>query len=182
MSFTPETSMFDKVPAFKGCSKISQDKIQKEGHIQHFKLGQVLSTKSIISNRVLVIISGQCRLIGQNNGKLSSIALMEPGTFVGLASLLRAEPCEEISAASEIEALSLPDSLIVDIYATDKFFRDWCNTTVFAGEAANLTESLISESEKMHITLEALNISIDKFRASRHGYFPIMPKTMFQFI
>ena len=81
-------------------------------------------------------ISGQCRLIGQNNGKLSSIALMDPGTFVGLASLLRAEPCEEISAASEIEALSLPDSLIVDIYATDKFFRDWCNTTVFAGEAA----------------------------------------------
>ena len=158
--------MFDKVPAFKGCSKISQEKIQKEGHIQHFKLGQVLSTKSIISNRVLVIISGQCRLIGQNNGKVSSIALMEPGTVVGLASLLRAEPCEEISAASEIEALSLPDSLIVDIYATDKFFRDWCNTTVFAGEAANLTESLISESEKMpYSLLEALNISIDKFRA-----------------
>ena len=88
---------------------------------------------------------------------------MEPGTIVGLASLLRAEPCEEISAATNVEAWSLPDSLIVDIYTNDKFFRDWCNTTLFPGEAANLIESLISESEKLpYSLLEALNISFDK--------------------
>ncbi len=165
MSYTPETSMFEKVPAFQGCSSITLEKIRKKGQIQHFNLGQVLSTKSIIPDRVLLIISGKCRLIGQNNGKLSSIALMEPGTLVGLTSLLRAESCEEISAATNVEAWSIPDSLIVDIYDTDKFFRNWCNTTVFPSEAASLIDVLINESEKMpYSLLEALNISFDKFR------------------
>ena len=137
-----------KIPAFSKCSEASLQLIQKEGRLARFDIGHALSTRSIIPDRVLIILEGRARLLGQNNGKLASLGNLSPGAFVGIASLLRAEACEEVSAANPLVAWSLPDTLIADIYKTDTGFRTWCDTTIFPAEVCSLLEALISKSEK----------------------------------
>ena len=88
------------------------------------------------------------RLLGQHNGQLNTLAMLGPGTLVGQASLLRAEGCEEVSAATALEAWALPDRLIAEIYASEASFRAWCNTTVFPSELASLVDALLSQSER----------------------------------
>ena len=61
--------------------------------------------------------------------------MLGPGNLVGLPSLLRAEGCEEVSAATAVEAWALPDTLVADLYASEAGFRAWCNTTVFPSGA-----------------------------------------------
>ena len=70
------------------------------------------------------------------------------GGLIGIASLLRAEACEEVSAASPIDALLIKDTLVADIYKNDPGFREWCNTTIFPAEISSLLEALIYKSEK----------------------------------
>ena len=63
----------------------------------------------------------------------------------GPSLTFRAEACEEISAATVVEALSIPDSLLADIYSQEESFR-WCNSTVFPAEVESLSE-IIQESQ-----------------------------------
>ena len=57
----PET--FSKVPGFQTCSSEILQRICCEGKLEQFQIGHALSTKAIISNRVLVILSGKVRLL-----------------------------------------------------------------------------------------------------------------------
>ena len=63
-------------------------------------------------------------------------------------SLLRADPCEEIAAVTDVEAWSIPDDLIAEIYKDDAQFQKWCSNTVFPGELAKLLDELINSSER----------------------------------
>ena len=59
---------------------------------------------------------GECRLFGSDNTGLSSLGKIGPGASVGVASLLRAKPCERINASTPATALAIPDELIVTLY------------------------------------------------------------------
>ena len=113
-----------------------------------FGIGQPLSHTDLIPERVLLIVSGKARLLGQHNNKLNTIATLGLGNFVGLSSLLRAEGCEAVSASTAVETLALPDVLIDEIYNTEISFRLWCNSNVFPSEVATLLQSLVKQSEK----------------------------------
>ena len=134
--------------AFKNCSKATLQRIYNEGNLVRFNIGHALSTAAIIPNRVLLILQGSVRLIGKDRGQLNSLTQFKVGDIVGIASLLRAKPCEEVSAATETEAWSIPDTLIADIYKEEESFRKWCSNTVFAGELAALLDELINNSER----------------------------------
>ena len=135
-------------PAFRGCSESTIKRIHEEGILEKFNIGHALSTASIIPNRVLLIVEGQARLLGQHQGKLSSIALLGPGNFIGLPSLLRGEACEEVGAATSITALSIPDTLISYIYSSEDSFRAWCNSTVFLAEVCSLLREPVKQTNK----------------------------------
>ena len=150
-SITPDT--FAKVPAFSGCSKSILDEIYAEGKYVKVSLGQALSTSSIISNRVLLILSGKARLLGKHKGQLHSLALLGPGNFVGLASLLRAEACEEVGASTSVEAWEIPDKLIARFYQEHFSFREWCDTTIFPAEIASLADFLLSQKIQSEVGL-----------------------------
>ena len=75
----------------------------------------------MVSDRVLLMLSGKARLFS-HNGKLY-IAILKPGNLVGLPSLLRGTACEEISASSAVQAYSLPDTLIADLYSEEESFE-----------------------------------------------------------
>ena len=140
---TISTDTFSKIPAFQGCSHSTLQLICDKGTLLRFSIGQALSSSTLIPDRILLILSGKARLLGKDKGKLSTLATFGAGNFIGLSSILRAEPCEECSAAEEIIAWSIPDKIIAELYKTEKSFSKWCDSTVFPAEVFKLSEALI---------------------------------------
>ena len=137
MTVSGKFDVLRQIPAFQGCSEETFETLSSRSEVVRFSIGQALSNASLVPERVLLIVSGKARLLGQHNNQLSTIALLGPGNLIGLPSLLRAEGCEEVSASTDLEALALPDALIAEIYAKESSFRVWCNSTVFPAELAS---------------------------------------------
>ena len=81
---------------------------------------------------------------------------MEPGDFVGLASLLRAAPCEDVSAASDMEVWAIPDGLILELLKSEPSFAHWCGCHLFTAELAALLALLQQQHPRSGTSLLAL--------------------------
>ena len=148
MADSVSLDLLTQIPAFAACSRITLERIRSEGKLVRFGVGHIMSSGQIVPNRVLLQLNGRARLLGQHNGKLNTLALLKAGNLIGVASLLRGEGCEEVSAATALDAWSIPDTLIADIYSSDKAFNEWCKKTVFPAEVAKLLDSIIQKSER----------------------------------
>ena len=140
-------SSLRKLKAFKDCSKEALQTIEASGSQISFATGHSLSTDALIPDRVLVILSGRARLLGEQNGRPVTLGLMGPGSFIGLPSLRRAEACEEVSAMEPLEAWSIPDELIAELYLNEPTFQKWCQATLFPAELASFLKALLHQSE-----------------------------------
>ncbi|MCP9840540.1 peptidase domain-containing ABC transporter [Synechococcus sp. J7-Johnson] len=127
-------------PAFSSLSSDSKERVESRATLLRYRVGQSLTDASILPARVLVLVQGHARLLGKEKGRTITLARLEPGTIVGLVSLLRGEPCETVSAAEELLATSLDDRLIVELYRTEPGFRSWCQTNVWPAEVASILE------------------------------------------
>jgi len=114
-----------QLPAFSGLSEAAERRLRKASRLVRFRLGQDLSEASVLPAQVFVLLRGSCRLLHTAGSRLTTLARLGPGSFVGLASLLRAAPCEAVTAAEEVVALALPDELIVELYGKENSFRCW---------------------------------------------------------
>lgn len=93
-----------------------------------YTMGQPISRRKEIANEIQIILKGTARLIGEEDGKPYTITKLNRGRIIGLASILNADACEEVSAIDEIETIAIPDSSIVELYSKDQYFRNWCDT------------------------------------------------------
>tara|TARA_B100000674_G_scaffold198304_1_gene161866 strand:- start:4925 stop:7870 length:2946 start_codon:yes stop_codon:yes gene_type:complete len=148
MTVSGKIDVLRQIPAFQGCSEETLEILGARSQIVRFSIGQALSETNLVPERVLLIVSGKARLLGQHNNQLHTFALLGPGNFVGLPSLLRGMGCEEVSASTDLEALALPDALIAEVYAKEPGFRLWCNSTVFPAELTSLLKTLLDQSER----------------------------------
>ena len=123
-----------EIEGFKNINEESIEKINENSELLQYDFSQVLSTSQIISNKILFLLEGEARLLIQNEEKLITLDKLKRPTTVGLVSLLRAEPCEEVSAVSDVTAIAIPDNLILEIYQNDQVFRDWCNQLIYSVE------------------------------------------------
>ena len=106
---------------------------------------------SIIPARILVVVQGQARLLGQSNGRLISVGKFGPGSVIGAASLLTGQPCENVIAADEVVAVALTDELWSDLYNAEPSFRDWCDQQLWPQELLNLLEVLDESNAETNI-------------------------------
>ena len=90
MTVSAQLNELSEIPAFKDCSEEALERIRAEGSSVRFSIGHIL-VASIVPNRALLLLSGKARLLGRHNGQLNTLAMLGPGTLVGLPSLLRAE-------------------------------------------------------------------------------------------
>ena len=73
--------------------------------------------------------------------------------------------CEEVSASTTVDAWSLPDNLIAELYCSEPSFRQWCNTTVFVSDAVSVLEHLIHRTERnSYELLDILGSSISQMK------------------
>ena len=150
---------------FKGVDKKQLDLIEKESKILRYQIGQPLSVSNTIQNNILIIINGSARLLSYENKKKITIAKIGPGAIVGLGSLLRVEACEEVTASTSLEAISIPDKLIIKLYETDKIFHDNCNKNVYPGEIINLANKLLKNRPENNISIKlAFQILINNLK------------------
>ena len=141
-SAEPPTISLRKLTAFSEISETSEQRLQSEIKLLNFRLGQSLSDASVLPAQVYIILQGECRLLGQENGRLATLVRHGPGTFIGLASLIRAEPCEHVTAATNLVAAAISDETIVDLYKTEESFRNWCDQKLWPSEVVSLLERL----------------------------------------
>jgi ATP-binding cassette subfamily B protein len=153
MTQTPSIPL-RQLPAFSQISEAAESQIHQKISLMRFRIGQGLTEATALPAQVLVVLQGECRLLGMEQGRLSTLARMGPGTFVGLASLLRAAPCEGVTAATELVAAAIPDQTIVELYQQEASFRRWCNSSLWPAEVAALLETLQERAARTDRSLQ----------------------------
>ena len=140
----PKDEIFQKfpvisdLPPFNDISNEIAKDIDRSCKKYNFSIGDYLCRKNIIPNEILIISEGEARLIGEEQGRIITLEKLGPGSFIGLASFLRAAPCEEIIAASELTAIVFPDTLILKLLQEKIGFFKWCTSNIFTAELAHL--------------------------------------------
>jgi len=95
-------------------------------------------------------------LLGEQDGRLSTLTRLKAGDFVGVASLLRSAPCEEVRAASKLVAYSLSDDQLMQLVRNDQSIAAACRNHLWEAELAALLQSRRERSAKLSNTLSSL--------------------------
>ena len=131
-----------KHPAFQGLSEPGTSRLEQASKVLRFELGQQLCEPDDIPARILVLLQGQARLVGRNNGRLTTVGKFGPGSVIGAASLLCGSPCENVIASSEVIACTIPDEEWAHLYQQEESFRLWCDQQLWPQELLQLLEVL----------------------------------------
>jgi len=132
-------------PAFGGFSAAGVSRLQGQLQLRQLRVGESLCSAGLIPAEILLIEAGSARLLVRDQGRLATAARLGPGDFVGLASLLRAAPCEDVSAASDMEVWAIPDGLILELLKSEPSFAHWCGCHLFTAELAALLALLLQQ-------------------------------------
>ena len=123
-------------------SEAGRQALRQRGSVQRFGEGQRLSEAGAIGDRVLVLLEGEARLLGERDGRPFTLERLGPGAIVGLVSMLRADPCEAVSAATPVLALAIPDALMLELLTAEAEapFRGWAQRHLWSAELHALLE------------------------------------------
>lgn len=138
------SELLDSHPAFAELSRPGRESVSSKLILQEFTTGQDLSQADRISSNIFIIASGQARLLYREDGKLRTVEKLTAGSFIGLASLLRAQACESVSCAGPVQAWVMEDQFIVELLASEPTFLKWCASYLFTSELLALIQQLQS--------------------------------------
>ena len=130
---------FRKLPGFGEISEQAAEQIRKESSLFRFRIGQPIVDSSSLPVNAYWIIEGECRLFAEEENRLITVGRIGAGSSIGIPSLLRAEPCEKITASTPVVALGLPDHLIVKLYQSETSFKEWAET-IWPAEIISILE------------------------------------------
>jgi ATP-binding cassette subfamily B protein len=84
-----------------------------------FRMGQTLLLPDVLPTGVLLIRSGRLRSLAPapRGQGLRTIERLGPGSIAGWVGLLRQQPCEQLRASTDVEALLLPAAAFRDLLA-----------------------------------------------------------------
>jgi ATP-binding cassette subfamily B protein len=147
---------------FKRLSAQALKRLTGTDSLMRFGIGQPLTVRQLQPSQVLLILQGQARLLAEEHGRPVTLVKLKPGSFVGLASMLRAGPCEQVTASRDLLALAIPEDEVLTLFREEQAFREWCNTTLFPAEVQSLVEELIRRSPRSDLSV-------------RHAFEAILP-------
>ena len=145
----------DEIEPFKDLSLEGKEKLEKNIEILKYNIGQPILIGDKLPNSIIVICEGEARLINNDGKQTQSICKFNKGSILGLGSLLRADPCESINAATTLTAYSIPDTIILDLYSSEKSFSKKLNNISYPGEILELVKILMSQSNRTDINIKS---------------------------
>ena len=161
MTATPAGSLRN-LPAFQGLSDAGMARLESNARVLRYELGQTISERSTLPAQVLVLLNGQGRLLAVEGGTMVTVGRLQPGSIIGLASLLRGHPCEDVTAICELNALAIPDECIADLYRDEAGFRDWCQQQLWPAELIALTQAIQAQSPHADGSLQWLQQTLQQ--------------------
>ncbi|MGL6134834.1 MAG: ABC transporter transmembrane domain-containing protein [Prochlorococcaceae cyanobacterium] len=144
------------VPALDGLSAALRARLLASGERRVYALGQALCHNHLIPSEILLLLSGSARLLVRDAGSLRTAEKLGPGDWVGLASLLRAAPCEEVAAAGELEVLAIADGRLLALLQEEPAFAAWCAARLFSAELLALLAELLQRRPQADVSLLSL--------------------------
>ena len=129
-------------PFFASLSKSSIELLQNNSKYLQYEPSKPLSAKGALPSSVLIIQSGEARLLANDIKGVYTVERLGEGDVIGLASLLNAKGCEEVSSISNLIAIQIPDEIIISIYNQDATFKNWCDSTIFTAEIIALVDEI----------------------------------------
>lgn len=123
---------------FNVLSSPEQSRLLEAASLQRFEEGDPLSTDLVIGEKVLVVLEGEVRLLGQRGDRPFTLERVGAGSLVGLVSLLRVEACEQVTAATSVLAAVLPDALVLEWLKQNPAFSDWASSQLWTAELHSL--------------------------------------------
>ena len=99
-----------------------------------FTTGEILSSFEYLPEEVFLIKEGCARLISKINGKLTSIAKLSKGDFIGIASILNGISLEEVRASEELIVYSIKNQEFQKLYKEKLAIKKFCDNKIWASE------------------------------------------------
>ena len=138
--------------ALKGLSDPARIRLQEGIEVLSFELGQQLVDPGVIPGRVLFLIEGRARLVGNDQGRLISLGKFDPGAVLGAASLLCGRSCENLIASDALKAVAIGDELWAHLYQQEESFRSWCDSQLWGQEVIALIQDLQQSNARAQTT------------------------------
>ena len=126
------------IAPFNNLSSEGQLRLKGSATLVRFREGEMVSPGDSVGDRVLVVLEGEARLLGERDGRPFTLERLRSGAIIGLASLLRAEGCEPVSAATELLVAAIPDGVMLELLQSEPGLRSWCATQVWTAELHDL--------------------------------------------
>ena len=115
--------------------------IIENGSFCVYEFGQAVSRLKKPDNYVIIILSGDARLLCTDGIDWLEGAKLKSGDCVGLASFLTGTNCEEVIASSELITFNFPCSILTDCLNDNYFFEKFC-TPCLPAERVNFLVKL----------------------------------------
>ncbi|MBM5797886.1 MAG: cyclic nucleotide-binding domain-containing protein, partial [Cyanobacteria bacterium K_Offshore_0m_m2_072] len=143
------TARLRQHPALAGLSDAGWSQLEPQLRYLGFAIGQPLSEAHVVPQQVLILLEGEARLLSSAAGTLTTLTKLGPGAMVGLASLLRAAPCEAVSASEAVVAVAIPDAVFTELLSSEASLRQWCSSTLFPAELAPMLADAKASLEQL---------------------------------
>ena len=127
MTNSTELDLLGSNPALSELAEELRHEVLRKVKLRHFGIGQNLARDEAIPAEVLLILEGSARLLGHIDQRLITVEKLGPGSWIGLASLLRAGACEEVAASEPVIAAAIDDELAVRLISDPGFYRQACS-------------------------------------------------------
>jgi len=122
--------------------------LQAAAELRRYRLGQVILRRDVLPDAVLVIVRGQARSLGldpRGDGEVT-LERVGPGSVLGWLGLLRQQPCEQVRASAELEAVALPAELMLRLLRQQPPLAAWLANQAPPVEVASLLHWLAQQS------------------------------------
>ena len=119
---------------FNILSSQGRRRLEETVSLVRFREGEMVSAGNSVGDRILVLLEGEARLLGERDGRPFTVERLGAGSLIGLVSLLRAEGCEAVSAATPLQAASIPDGVMLELLQSEPDLQRWCADQVWTAE------------------------------------------------
>ena len=144
------------IEGFNSISDSSIQELKNDLKPIKYKLGMPICDTQSIPNKIIVILSGEARVVNGQTNTCELSSKLGAKEFIGLASIINARGCELISASTDLIGLSFSDKVIIKLYKEEESFRTWCNQKIHVAEINQLANHLYNDVIDSKISIKQL--------------------------
>ena len=128
------TFPFDQLPMS------ALESLAKNCQTLRYRIGQPILRRELMPYQLVVIAEGKGRLLGYDPYQKTpmTLELLQPGSVLGLAGLVRKVPCESAIASSEVIAIAVPTNIVEQLMTQHDRFAQAVHSRCYLAEVFDL--------------------------------------------